>query len=92
MDILKNSLDGGRHVSTAQLVNIGFALPANFTLYAELWGSWNFDPMGTVAQYSADAALAYAVTPYLQIDMGVNFGLNAATPDVQGYVGLAHKF
>jgi hypothetical protein len=92
IDILKNGWNDGRHVSTSQLVNIGFALPADFTLYAELWGSWNFDPAGTVEQYSADAATAYAVTRYLQIDMGVNFGLNAATPDVQGYIGIAQKF
>jgi hypothetical protein len=92
LDMLKNDLDDGRHVSTAQLVNIGFALPANFTLYAELWGSWNFDPAGTVEQFSADAAIAYAVTPYFQIDTGLNFGLNASIPDVQGYVGISQKF
>jgi hypothetical protein len=92
LDILENRLNGGRHLSTAQLVNIGLALPANFTLYAELWGAWHFDPAGTVRQYSADAALAYAATPYLQIDAGLNIGLNAATPDIQGYIGIAQKF
>jgi len=92
LDFLKNSLDGGRHAATSQLVNVGFALPGNFTLYAELWGAWNFDPAGTITQFSADAALAYALTSYFQIDAGLNFGLNAATPDVQGYVGISQKF
>jgi hypothetical protein len=92
LDILKNGLDDGRHLSTSQLVNIGFALPAGFTLYAELWSAWNFDPAGTIRQYSADAALAYAVNPYFQIDVGLNVGLSAATPDLQGYIGLAQKF
>jgi hypothetical protein len=92
LDILKNSLNDGRHAATTQLVNVGIALPGNFTLYAELWGAWNFDPAGTVEQFSADTALAYAVTPYLQLDAGLNFGLNAVTPDVQGYLGISQKF
>ena len=71
---------------------MGIALPGNFTRYAELWGAWNFDPAGTVEQFSADTALAYAVTPYLQLDAGLNFGLNAVTPDVQGYLGISQKF
>lgn len=92
LDILKNGLNDGRHAATTQLVNVGFALPGNFTLYAELWGAWNFDPAATVEQFSADAALAYAATPYLQLDAGLNFGLNAATPGVQGYIGISQKF
>jgi hypothetical protein len=92
LDVLKNNLDDGRHAATSQLVNMGFALPGNLTLYAELWSAWNFDPAGTVAQFSADAAIAYALTSYFQIDAGLNFGLNRATPDVQGYVGISQKF
>ena len=92
LDIFKNALDDGRHANTAQLVNVGFALPGNFTLYGELWGDWTFDPTGTVTQLSADAALAYGVTPYLQLDVGLNVGLNRNTPDLQGYIGIAQKF
>ncbi|MBN9547016.1 MAG: transporter [Alphaproteobacteria bacterium] len=92
LDVLKNSLDDGRHAATSQLVNMGLALAGGITLYAELWGAWNFDPVGTVEQFSADAAVAYALTPYFQIDAGLNFGLNAATPDMQGYVGISQKF
>lgn len=92
IDVLKNAIDEGRHISTAQLVNLGMSLPGNFTLYGELWGSWNFDPAGTVSQLSADAALAYGVTPYLQIDAGLNAGLNRNTPGLQGYVGISQKF
>ncbi len=92
VDIYKNAVDGGRHANMVQLINLAVALPGNFTLYGELWGDWNFDPSGTVAQYSADAALAYGVTPYLQLDAGLNFGLNRSTPDVQAYIGASQKF
>ena len=92
VDFLKDSSGGGRHLNTAQLINLGVSLPKNFTLYGELWGDWNFDPAGTVKQYSADAAIAYGVTPYLQLDAGLNFGLNKYTPGVQAYVGVSQKF
>ena len=92
LDFLKNAVDDGRHANTAQLINLGWSLPGNFTLYGELWGDWNMDPTGTVSQASADTALAYGVTPYLQLDVGMNFGLNKNTPNVQGYIGISQKF
>jgi len=49
---------------------VDFALSGNFTPYVELWGAWNFGPVATVEQFSADAALAYAVTPDLQLEAG----------------------
>ena len=91
LDFLKNAANDGRHANTAQLINLGWAI-GSFTLYGELWGDWNMDPSGTVAQASADTALAYGVTPYLQLDVGANFGLNKNTPNVQGYVGISQKF
>jgi hypothetical protein len=92
VDVLKNSSDDGRHIGTAQLINLGFSLPYNLTLYGELWGDWNFDPAGTVRQFSADAAIAYGLSQYLQLDMGLNVGLNKDTPNLQGYVGISQKF
>ncbi len=92
VDFYKDSVGGGRHANTAQLINLGINLPKNFTFYGELWGDWNFDPAGTIKQYSADTAIAYGVTPYLQLDAGVNFGLNRYTPGVQAYVGMSQKF
>jgi hypothetical protein len=31
-------------------------------------------------------------SPTLQLDGGVNLGLNRATPGVQAYVGVSHRF
>lgn len=92
IDVFKDAIGNGRHVNTVQLINLGVSLPNGFTLYGELWGDWNFDPAGTSRQFSADAALAYGVTPYLQLDVGANFGLNRYTPGAQVYVGVAQKF
>lgn len=91
-DALKDSDGSGRHLSTSQLINIGYTFSNNVTLYGELWGNWNFDPVSTVRQYSADVAVAWGLSKLLQIDAGMNFGLNKNTPGVQAYVGVSQKF
>ena len=45
-DALKNANAGGRHFNTGQTVVVGYALPGDLTLNAELWGDWNEDPAG----------------------------------------------
>jgi hypothetical protein len=91
-DALKNANGGGRHFNTSQTVVVGYALPGDVTLNAEVWGDWNDDPAGAPTQYSLDFAATKLLSKTLQIDGGVNFGLNRATPDVQLYAGLATKF
>jgi hypothetical protein len=45
-----------------------------------------------VRQYSLDAAAAFLVSNNVQLDAGVNFGLNRNTPDVELYSGVALRF
>jgi hypothetical protein len=92
VDDFKDSVGDGHHVNTAQLVNVGYSLPANVTVYGELWGDWNYDPVKEIDQYSADVAAAWGVTNYFQLDAGLNFGLNRYTPGVQAYFGVSQKF
>jgi hypothetical protein len=92
VDELKDAVSAGHHLNTMQLVNLAVSLPKHLTLYGELWGDWNFDPTGVVRQYSADTAAAYAVNPRLQLDVGVNVGLNRYTPGAQVYIGISQKF
>jgi hypothetical protein len=92
VDDLKNTFGDGRHVNTAQLIDLNYSLPNNVSVAGELWGDWNYDPTGTIKQYSADAAISWGVTKYFQLDAGLNFGLNRATPGVQAYVGVSQKF
>ncbi|HYZ47910.1 MAG TPA: transporter [Sphingomonas sp.] len=93
LDVLADSDDlSSRHMQVAGAVNVGKALSPTVTAYAELWTAQNYDPVGTVHQYSVDAAIAWLVSPKLQLDLGGNFGLNQATPDAQAYVGLSTRF
>jgi hypothetical protein len=91
-DALKDASGDGRHFNTSQTVVVGYALPGDVTLNAEVWGDWNVDPSGTMSQYSLDFAAAKLLTKTLQVDGGVNFGLNHETPDVQLYAGLSTTF
>ena len=63
-----------------------------FTIYNEIWTSQNFDPAGTVQQYSYDMALVWLPHPTLQFDIGVNIGLNRNTPAIVSYVGVSTRF
>lgn len=93
LDLLADSnTPSDRHVQLVGAINVGKALSSTITAYAELWTTQNYDPAGTVRQYSADAAIAWLVTPKLQLDAGADFGLNQATPDLQAYVGLSTRF
>lgn len=81
-----------RHLEFQGVVNLAVPIAPRTTLAGELWTSQNWDPASTVRQYSADAAVSYLLNNELQLDMGGNFGLNRATPDVQIYVGLSARF
>lgn len=81
-----------RHLEFQGVVNLAYPVAPRTTMAVELWTSQNWDPAGTVRQYSADAALSYLLNDELQLDIGGNFGLNRATPDVQLYVGVSARF
>ncbi len=93
-DDLKNSLDDGRHLNTSLLASFSKGVSKSVTVSAELWGDAEFDPAGHRTQVSADLGLAW-IPPKaanLQLDGGVNLGLNSQTPGVQAYVGLSRRF
>jgi len=94
IDVLKNSDDDGRHATFVDVIGVSRALPHGLGLSAELWESTNFDPSGKTQQYSADIAASWQPDGYksLQLDGGVNFGLNRATPDIQIYLGTSYRF
>ena len=92
VDILADGdLSGGHHAQLIGVANLAKSV-GKATFYAELWTAQNFDPAGTVRQYSADVAVAYLLTPVWQLDAGGNFGLNRNTPDAQVYLGLSTRF
>ena len=75
-------------------VALAYPITKTVTLSGELWGDVNWDPAGTVTQASFDLGAAWIPpkAPTFQLDGGVNLGLNRATPGLQAYVGISHRF
>ncbi|WP_133254924.1 transporter [Phenylobacterium hankyongense] len=91
--VVRNAAGGGTHVAWSGAFGISHAFgPANVGL--EVWGGVDEDPAATTTMASLDATAAWtpAATPDLQLDAGVNAGLNRNTPDVELYVGVARRF
>lgn len=91
-DLLADADGTGRHVALINLVNLAGPIAPRLTLVGELWTMTNFDPADTVTLASADAALAYAVSPRVQLDLGANLGLNKHTADTELYAGVSFRF
>jgi Putative MetA-pathway of phenol degradation len=91
-DLLRDTSDNGYHMSATNLLELGRTLKDRFTLGAEVWTAQNFDPAGTVSQYSADVYAAWLTDLDTQLDAGINFGLNRATPDLELYAGVSRRF
>lgn len=92
VDLLANADRSGRHVALVNLVTVSAPVTPKLTAAVEIWSSFDLDPAKTVKQASADAALAYAVSNDLQLDLGANVGLTKATPDFEAYAGVSVRF
>lgn len=92
IDLLADIDGSGYHPAIGQAASIGVPVTKRLSLSGEVWGNWNFDPSRTVKQYSVDAAAALLLSDDVQLDAGVNFGLNRNTPDVELYSGIALRF
>jgi hypothetical protein len=92
LDILRNGGASGYHASASTLIDLGRQITPEISGAVELWTSEDFDPAGTTRQTSFDVALAWLAQRELQFDIGLNVGLNAATPRLQIYNGVTYKF
>jgi hypothetical protein len=94
VDMLKNAVSYGRHLSLTDVIGIGRTIGSGVTLGAEIWESTNLDPSGTTQSWSFDLDGAWQPdgSPDLQLDVGINLGLNHNTPGSQVYVGISRRF
>jgi hypothetical protein len=92
LDLVADGDGSGYHLAVANAASVGVPLSSRLTISGELWGAWDFDPAGTVRQYSVDAAAALLLSNDVQLDAGLNVGLNRNTPGVELYSGIAFRF
>jgi hypothetical protein len=92
LDILENAALNGYHTNYQNLVNISHPVFAdNVTGYVEFWSDVDND-RNTPPQYTLDFAAAWTVKDNLQLDVGINVGLNKAANDAQPYIGISQRF
>ena len=92
VDWLADGDGRGHHSAMAQVLTLGWQAAPRLTVGAELWGQWDWDPAGTTRQASIDGSIAYLISNDVQVDGGLNLGLNGATPDVELYAGASVRF
>jgi hypothetical protein len=90
-DVLLNAAGSGHHANLADVIGLGRSF-GPLSLGAEIWTDQNLDPAGSVSQYSFDLDAAYLASNDTQLDCGVNFGLDRATPDLEIYLGVSRRF
>jgi hypothetical protein len=88
IDWVRNDRDDGYAVQALHSASFGHALTKDVGAYLELTATTGQGP----AQWTFDAGATYAVTSELQLDAGVNLGLNRAAGDVTIFAGIARRF
>lgn len=91
-DVRRDEAGGGVHAETVQILGLTRQLPVGVSVSGELWGDWSFEGGGRLAQASADLAAAWVIGHDLQLDGGVNLGLNRSTPGAEVYAGVSRRW
>jgi len=91
VDLLLNASGSGHHANLVDVAGLGKSF-GPLALGAEVWTGQNLDPAGTISQYSFDLDAAWLANNDIQLDGGVNIGLNRATPDLEIYFGISRRF
>ena len=82
----------GRHLGYGAVVGVGFALSDTLSATGELSVYRDQDPDGSSTEALAGLSMGWQPRGDTQFDLGVNLGLNDASPDAQIYVGVARRF
>lgn len=82
----------GRHLEYGSVVGLEFSLTDAISASTEISIRRDEDPMGHVTEALAGLSAGWQLNGDLQFDIGLNIGLNAASPDTQLYLGIARRF
>ncbi|MBB5706526.1 transporter [Sphingopyxis panaciterrulae] len=82
----------GRHLAYGSVAGLGFDLSDDVSAAVELSLTRDRDPAGHATAALAGVSLGWQPGADSQWDIGVNAGLNRASPDVQLYAGYVRRF
>lgn len=81
----------GRHAETSGSASMGYEWTEKLTTYVEVAGRVGTqDPLGDIGIVGGGAS--YKITPNVQIDGGINFGVTQASDRLMPFVGLSARF
>lgn len=92
IDAAVNGSRSGRHVAYGSAGGVAFAPVENLNVAIEASALRDEDPAGAHTNAIAGASAALTLHHNLQLDIGAEFGLNAASPASHLYVGIAKRF
>jgi hypothetical protein len=92
ISVLKNALNDGKQASFTGIVNLGRKIIGDLSGFVEIYAQTYTDRATAGPDVTFDYGLAYLVTKNIQLDAGANLGLNARTPSLNLYTGVAFRF
>ncbi|OSZ66341.1 hypothetical protein CAP40_10620 [Sphingomonas sp. IBVSS2] len=81
-----------RHLAYGSAIGLNTVLTASLSSAIELQAVRDQDPAGHATQALASLSFAWQPRRNLQLDIGAVAGLNAASPDLELYLGIARRF
>jgi len=93
LDIVEDAAGGDHHAAIAGVIGIEHGM-GDVTFGAELWARRDDDPLGETTEASVGFQLMWmpAGADEVQLDIGVDIGLNEETPDLEFGMGVARRF
>ncbi len=82
----------GRHLAYGSAIGLSTPLTASLTSALEFQAVRDRDPAEHSTKALASLSFAWQPRSNLQLDMGAVAGLNAASPDMELYLGIARRF
>jgi hypothetical protein len=92
-DALKDAGNSRRYANFVNLVGVTHPVPGldDVNALVEVFSSVGTD-RATPSVYTLDLGLTYRIAKNLQLDLGLNIGLNKAAPQDQIYTGISARF
>ncbi|HYD36911.1 MAG TPA: transporter, partial [Allosphingosinicella sp.] len=82
----------GRHLAYGGVAGLALALSDAVGATVEIAAGRDHDPSGHATEWLAGLSAGWVAAEGLQLDAGVNVGLDSTAPDLQLYLGVARRF
>lgn len=91
VDAIEDGDGGGHHAEWINTITFSRGLTERLGAYVEFFSAVSSE-RGAPWVGTLDAGLTFAVTPNVQLDCGVNFGITRSADDLNPFVGITWRF